>query len=480
MRMRSVLRSALLPLTVIMILATLGAAVYSGFRYFQLRHETEILRLLPKDDASWGMFQLVTEEHKLINAINLAAGKNSSENLKNLSLRLDILYSRFGVTTEVFDRQVKWVAQNHSAEIYPVQAVFMRHINDDLLEIRRLFNNVDREVQDYLKTDNSTRLPEIRGWLGHMIKLSSELASQVNQASNQSEFNIRENIITLAHQFQMALLTIIFTIMMFSVVSLTLYLNARRAERRQSLLVEDLQVANRAKTEFLSSMSHELRTPLNAVLGFGQILESNPGEPLTTRQQKCVDNILSSGSHLLDLINEVLDLSRIESGKLEISLAEISVIEVIEDCLLLVNSQAKERRVSIKNIYTENISITADYTRLKQVLLNLLSNAIKYNIEGGSISLATQLISDNRVRISVTDTGIGIPEDLSERLFEPFDRLGKESSGIQGTGVGLTISTQLVEAMGGQIGYQSEFGKGSTFWVEFPSTGNQSRNRGQV
>lgn len=233
--------------------------------------------------------------------------------------------------------------------------------------------------------------------------------------------------------------------------------------------MEEADKANQAKSEFLSSMSHELRTPMNAILGFGQMLEINPKEPLTAEQKNCVDHIMGGGNHLLELIDQVLDLATIEAGKLKISLEEIELDKVCRESLALIEKSARDRGLNIESDVEESHCIKADYTRFKQVLLNLLSNAVKYNREGGRILLASKDVPDNIVRISVTDTGAGIPPDLRDRLFEPFNRLGRESSDIKGTGVGLTITKQLVEAMDGHIGLESEVEKGSTFWVEFPS-----------
>lgn len=466
--MKRTFPSALLSVTILLILISAGAAVYSGYRYMQLKHQANILSLLPRDDATWGFSQLNKEELKFANALQLVANQNNDENRKNLSFRLDILYSRVDVTVEVLDRLTQWVAEIQVSQIYPIADVFHQNVSQDLSEIRRLFLNIDRKTQVFLKNGDVTLLVDINRWLDRMIILSSELASQVSQASSQTTYNIRENLFDQTNQFQVALLTIIFSFMLFLFATLALYLNARRTERKSSQLVEDLRIANRAKTQFLSSMSHELRTPLNSILGFSQILESNPEEPLTAEQQECVDYILSSGRHLLELINEVLDLAQIESGKLNISLTEVNLKGVFKECLSVVDSQAKERGLNIRNNLLEACYVKADPMRIKQVMLNLLSNAIKYNCEEGTVILAACHTSESMVRISVTDTGAGIPIDGRAGLFEPFNRLGKERSGIQGTGVGLTISRQIVEAMGGNIGCESEVGEGSTFWLELP------------
>jgi len=231
---------------------------------------------------------------------------------------------------------------------------------------------------------------------------------------------------------------------------------------------EEADTANKAKSEFLSSMSHELRTPLNSILGFGQLLESNLEDSLAAEQKECVGHIIDGGEHLLTLIDDILDLAKIESGKLNISLEEVRLDEVCLDCLALIDKISTDRGLSIDRDLGGASSIRADYTRFKQVLLNLLSNAVKYNRQGGNITLICEQIPDDMIRICVTDTGSGIDADKQAGLFEPFNRLGREVSQIEGTGIGLTITKQLVEKMDGRIGFKSDVGKGSSFWVDFP------------
>lgn len=229
--------------------------------------------------------------------------------------------------------------------------------------------------------------------------------------------------------------------------------------------------ANAAKSEFLSSMSHELRTPMNSIMGFSQMLEANPNEPLTDAQKKCVDHILHGGKHLLELINEVLDLSTIESGHMSMSIEEVTIGDVIGECLPLISSAADARNITVHvpKQGASDISVQADYTRLKQALLNLLSNAVKYNREGGSVTLSILRDAD-LIRLSVSDTGHGIAKDQQKELFQPFSRLGAEASEIEGTGIGLSITRKIVQLLGGEIGFRSKPGAGSTFWIELPAS----------
>jgi len=227
------------------------------------------------------------------------------------------------------------------------------------------------------------------------------------------------------------------------------------------------QAANRAKSAFLSRMSHELRTPLNSILGFAQLLDL---DPLSPEQRESVAHILRGGQHLLELINEVLDISRIETGHLTIAVERVPVPSVLQEALDLVRPLAAERAV---HLYEDGgavgHAVQADRQRLRQVLLNLLSNAVKYNRAGGTVTLSCEETPPGRVRISVRDTGRGIPAGQLEQVFVPFARPGTANSGVEGIGIGLALSRALVRLMGGEIGVSSMVDHGTTFWVDLPS-----------
>ena len=248
------------------------------------------------------------------------------------------------------------------------------------------------------------------------------------------------------------------------------YATARDVSERKQIglaleaVRQEAEAANLAKSEFLSRMSHELRTPLNAVLGFAQLLEM---DELTAEQLENVAHIARGGRHLLELINEVLDISRIESGTMTISLEPVPVPELLSEVVAMIGPIADGRSITIDPSGAGcDTHMVADRQRLKQVLLNLLANAVKYNSEGGRVTIACAMVDGSRLAIRVTDTGYGIPADRFDRLFQPFERLGAEQSGVEGTGMGLTLSKGLVEAMGGSIGVESELDQGTTFWVE--------------
>jgi two-component system, sensor histidine kinase and response regulator len=242
----------------------------------------------------------------------------------------------------------------------------------------------------------------------------------------------------------------------------------QREQEREAYRVAE--ASNRAKTEFLSRMSHELRTPLNAVLGFTQVLKLDKREPLTAHQAVMLDHIESSGRHLLAMITDVLDVSRIESGTMQVVPEQVPLAPLLTECHSMVAASAEAAGLTIKLDVPEDIgTVWADKTRLKQVLINLLSNAIKYNQPGGQVVL-NAAPSARGIRLAVSDTGIGLSAEQLQHLFEPFNRLGREQSGAPGTGIGLVICQRLVQMMGGVMAVTSVEHRGTTFSVEMPTT----------
>jgi PAS domain S-box-containing protein len=253
----------------------------------------------------------------------------------------------------------------------------------------------------------------------------------------------------------------------------------KQAEQALQEAKEAAEAANEAKSEFLSRMSHELRTPMNSILGFGQLLQRHA---LAPEQARSVEHILRAGRHLLNLINEVLEIARIEANQQQLSLEPVHAATLLNEALALVRPTAEQRPVqlALHAPHGTDAFVRADQQRLMQVLLNLLSNAIKYNRAAGTVQLLARPAeaADGRafLAIGVRDTGPGIPEDRLGELFVAFSRLGAERSGVEGTGLGLALSQRLVEAMGGRLRVESTVGEGSTFWVELPVTERPRRH----
>jgi len=264
-------------------------------------------------------------------------------------------------------------------------------------------------------------------------------------------------------------------------------------EAQQKLLLEakeEADSANRAKSQFLSSMSHELRTPLNAILGFSQLMQMQSDHPLSKMQMENLAEIINAGKHLLELINGVLDLAKIESGTINLSIESVMLGDVLSECVGLVYPLAQKRNIeltvsgegkiyAIDEIKHINSMLRADRTRFKQVFLNLLSNAIKYNHEYGQISVDC-MTTDTNCHITISDTGAGITDAMMENLFTPFNRLGAEQSSVEGTGIGLVITKNLVELMHGEIGVETRVGKGTTFWIDMPADREEQEQRPEI
>ncbi len=240
------------------------------------------------------------------------------------------------------------------------------------------------------------------------------------------------------------------------------------SELKRAMVAADK--ASQAKTDFLSGMSHELRTPLNAILGFAQLMETGLPAP-TISQKRNLEQILKAGWYLLDLINEILDLALIESGKVTLSGEPVSLTEVMLECRAMVEPQAHKRGIAMTfPRFDKPLFVNADRTRVKQVLINLFFNAVKYNRPGGSVAVEWAMSAANTVHISVRDTGVGLTPEQVSQLFQPFNRLGKEATAEEGTGIGLVVTKRLVELMGGQIGVESTVGVGSVFWIDLTLT----------
>lgn len=351
-------------------------------------------------------------------------------------------------------------SRNHMRAIFdnaPVE-LYLKDREGRYVEINhqfeRLFNVLNEDVKG--------KLPE----QVHDPDLSKRVCAHDQQVMQSRKAHI-ENQFALTEEGERTLLTIKFPIFdendevsgLGAVVSdITELENARK---------EALKASN-AKSEFLSSMSHELRTPLNAILGFAQVIDHNKREPLTDSQQVAVLHIIKGGEHLLDLINDVLDLAKIDAAQVELSIESIKIVGLIDEILPMVQTMARDAQVEVEISSDQEVHAQADFIRLKQILLNLISNALKYNRPGGKVYLDWRNIGHDDIHVSVRDTGFGIAAEDREKLFQPFSRLGGKSGQIEGTGIGLAICRRLVEQMGGAIQLDTQVGTGSTFSITLP------------
>ena len=296
--------------------------------------------------------------------------------------------------------------------------------------------------------------PELNAFLGVPVFYGSKLVGMYGLANRPDGYD--DEIVDFLASFTQNYGALIYVKRMLS----------QQEKMHEEILKErnEAEKASQAKSEFLSSMSHELRTPLNAVLGFAQLLEMD--ENLTAGQKDSIYEIEKAGNHLLDLINDVLDLAKIESGNVDLSIEPVGLKALLEECRNLILPVAENKGISLDIPAQKELFVRADRVRLKQVLLNLLSNAVKYNDDHGRVWVECEQQSENILRISIKDNGFGVPLDKKAELFQPFNRLGQEGGGIEGTGVGLSITKTLTELMGGAIGYEAKQPKGSCFFID--------------
>jgi len=294
---------------------------------------------------------------------------------------------------------------------------------------RRASRMSDDEAGELVDSFNAM-LTEIEGRTGDVMRLNEELEERVHERTMQLELTNNE----------------------------------------LELAVEAARSANAAKSAFLSSMSHELRTPLNAILGFAQILTSESLPTTLTQKKEFASHILKSGRHLLTLINEILDLAKVESGTMTLSMEPVALDDMLGECRGMIEPMGGPRKIRMLFPETTGAVLLADRTRLKQVLLNLMSNAVKYNRDMGAVVFDCKFVSSDRVRLSVQDTGHGLTNEQLGSLFQPFNRLGQENGTEEGTGIGLVVTRRLVELMGGTIGVSSSVGVGTVFWIELALT----------
>lgn len=347
---------------------------------------------------------------------------------------------------------------------------------------------IQQQIVDYIQEEDFEKARSLQ--VNESIPLQRETDAILKQLQNLQRESIRASVVASVEEFRGSLyallgmaLFIIIAIGMIARAVVSRAVNAEhavklrqielesRVQERTSALVlakEQAELASQIKTDFLSRMSHELRTPLNAILGFSQILQFNREKTLTDEQLENASEIQTAGTHLLDLISELLDMAQIESGNLELDIEEVSLPEIINETVKMLEPLAEERSINIINSAgARKVLVLGDKLRLKQVSLNILANAIKYNNEHGSVYINIESSKPGFIKLNIRDTGCGISEQDKKRIFDNFERLGTHAD-VEGSGIGLSVARHLIDLMGGKIGVESIVNNGCTFWIELP------------
>ncbi len=369
-----------------------------------------------------------------------------------LARTVDYLSIALGVT--LLAMGVAYLVMRRMGRALTAPIVAITEIARDVVATRDYSRRAPRISNDEageLVDSFNAMLTEIEGRTRELETSSSEIAREVGERSR-----AQQEVMRLNEQLEQR------------VDERTLQLALANAELANA--IEEARSANQAKSAFLSSMSHELRTPLNAILGFAQILTSDSLPSTLEQKKEFANHILKSGRHLLTLINEILDLAKVESGTVTLSMEPVALSDTLLETRTMVEPIAASRGVRVLFPETPGAVVLADRTRLKQVLLNLLSNAVKYNRDAGAVVVTCEQVAPTRLRLSVQDTGAGLDAEQVASLFQPFNRLGQEGGSQEGTGIGLVVTKRLVELMGGEIGVSSSAGVGSVFWIELATT----------
>ena len=374
------------------------------------------------------------------------------ENLLQLNLskiQMDIFESSMSVVGKAYIDQVETLRLVNAEKISEARSLFTEKILPEKIKIRESYDEL-------------------------IYSMQKQAQIEINDAERLSKVTM---LIIIALLTLVFLLSIWIQFMAFRVTRRYNQLLIDSNEKLEQTVVErtkelklakeDAEKSNLVKSKFLTGMSHELRTPMNAILGFGQILQLDT-HLLNKDQNENIDNIISAGSHLMTLIEELLNLSKIESGKMDLDIEPVILEDLLKQCITLITPQANKHQVEIINqISDKSHIIKGDLTRLKQIVLNLLSNAVKYGNDSSEVIIDANVVDGNRICIRITDTGVGLTQENIDKLFTSFERLDKNQD-TEGTGLGLVITKSLIEIMGGRIGIESTLGEGSTFWIEIP------------
>ncbi len=432
-----------------------AAAIYDAngdlFASYQSPGETRALPAALSGAPSSEGEDLVIHQRIVENGDTLGTVYLRAEN-RLVQRTLDYLSIALGVT--LFAMGVAYLLMRRMGHVVTAPIVAITEIARDVVATRDYSRRAPRISNDEageLVDSFNAMLTEIEVRTRELETSSSEIAREAAERSR-----AQQEVMRLNEQLEQR------------VDERTLQLALANAELANA--IEEARSANQAKSAFLSSMSHELRTPLNAILGFAQILTSDTLPSTLEQKKEFASHILKSGRHLLTLINEILDLAKVESGTVTLSMEPVALSDTLAETRTMVEPIAAARGVRVLFPETPGAVLLADRTRLKQVLLNLLSNAVKYNRESGAVVVTCEQVAANRLRLSVQDTGAGLDAEQVASLFQPFNRLGQEGGSQEGTGIGLVVTKRLVELMGGDIGVTSSPGVGSVFWIELATT----------
>jgi len=438
-------------------LLTILFLVLAMFAFVLLKDHQDNLRQHTYDETGLAALQIRLHYETLMGKLAIMQGYQSDTALEDAVLQFDILYERL---TALPTRPTYKFLLNE--ETLAIQADIQKVLTTLVPRIDRAAQG-DAKALDGMRTKLILLRPLIERLAHHPVQMASERRS----AHTASFENISDWFSWIIIGFVMSGLA--FAAIIWQQMSLA-------ARRRNELegLTESLREArdaaeagSRAKSDFLSHMSHELRTPMNSILGFAQIIEMRAQD---SAQVSAAEQILRSGHLLMHLIDQILELNKVIAGGIQLSLGNVVPADLVDDCFALMSVTSAEKGLTMTQQAPQDpISVlNTDAYRLKQILVNLLSNAIKYNHDGGQVTLSWVCAPKDRVRFSVIDTGAGIPPGSESEIFQPFNRLGRESLNIEGTGIGLTITHELVKMLGGELQYESILGEGSTFWFEIP------------
>lgn len=433
--------------------------------FLLLRDHQDTLKQNAYDETGIAAMQLRLHYEIMMGALNKVEHNVPGSSLDDAVIQFDIFYERLKSlpTRPTYDQLL-------DDETRVVQAGALNVLN-------RVLPRIDRAADG-----DATALKGLFTELSALRNSIERLGHKPVQVASERRAAVTAQFKKIADLFVWVIAGFISTGAIFAAIIWRQLSHAKERQRELEELTHSLEAArdvaeaaSKAKSDFLAHMSHELRTPMNSILGFAQLLEI---QKLDQKQTQAVNQILRSGSLLMHLIDQVLELNKIISGHISVSVQKFSPADTITTCLGMMEAMASERSITLGALPSMHQvpDIESDPNRLQQVLLNLMSNAIKYNHDGGEVTLGCEVLSGEKgwVRFTVTDTGEGLPEGSEDDLFQPFNRLGRETMNIEGTGIGLTITRELARVLNGRIGYVSALGKGSTFWIDLPVHGEET------